>query len=198
MTLNRKVIQLSLISVGIFLILATYFFYPKFIESRVIKGTIIKEDVIGTGKDTTNTFENVEYKGMYDINKTFKVTAEKAYILTDDPDVVFLTEMKVVLQMLDETTWVIVSDKGSYNKITYDCFFEDNVKATDGKTTIFSDNVDLITSKDFISIYNNVYLLNKESHVKADKIDYDLTKKIYKISMFQDKQYKKVKIKLVE
>ena len=55
-----------------------------------------------------------------------------------------------------------------------------------------------ITSKDFISVYNNVYLLNKESHVKADKIDYDLTKKIYKISMFQDKQYKKVKIKLVE
>ena len=197
MTLNRKVIQLSLISVGIFLILATYFFYPKFIESRVIKGTI-KEDVIETGKDTTNAFENVEYKGIYDIDKTFKVIAEKAHILTDDPDVVFLTEMKVVLQMLDETTWVIVSDKGSYNKITYDCFFEDNVKATNGKTTIFSDNVDLITSKDFISIYNNVYLLNKESHVKADKIDYDLTKKLYKISMFQDKQYEKVKIKLVE
>ncbi len=197
MTLNRKVIQLSLISVGIFLILATYFFYPKFIKSRVMKGTI-KEDVIETGKDTTNTFENVEYKGMYDINKTFKVTAEKAHILTDDPDVVFLTEMKVMLKMLDGTTWVIVSDKGSYNKVTYDCFFEGNAKATDSKTTIFSDNVDLITSKDFISIYNNVYLLNKESHVKADKIDYDLTKKLYKISMFQDKQYKKVKIKLVE
>ena len=198
MILNRKVIQLSLISVGIFLILATYFFYPKFIESRVIKGTIIKEDVIETGKNTTNTFENVEYKGIYDINKTFKVTAEKAHILTDDPDVVFLTEMKVELKMLDGTAWVIVSDKGSYNKITYDCFFEDNVKATDSKTTIFSDNVDLVTSKDFISIYNNVYLLNKESHVKADKIDYDLTKKFYKISMFQDKQYKKVRIKLVE
>ena len=197
MTLNRKVIQLSLISVGIFLILATYFFYPKFIESRVIKGTV-KEYVIETGKDTTNTFENVEYKGTYDIDKTFKVTAEKAHVLTDNPDVVFLTEMKVVLKMLDETTWVIVSDKGSYNKITYDCFFEDNVKATDGKTTIFSDNVDLVTSKDFISVYNNVYLLNKESHVKADKIDYDLTKKLYKISMFQDKQYKKVRIKLVE
>jgi len=198
MTLNRKVIQLSLISVGIFLILATYFFYPKFIESRIIKGTIIKEDVIETGKDTTNNFENVEYKGMYDINKTFKVTAEKAYILTDDPDVVFLTEMKVVLKMPDGTAWVIISDKGSYNKVTYDCFFEGNAKATDSKTTIFSDNVDLITSKDFISIYNNVYLLNKESHVKADKIDYDLTKKLFKISMFQDKQYEKVKITLVE
>ena len=197
MTLSRKVIQLSLISVGIFLILATYFFYPKFIESRVIKNTI-KEDVIETGKDITNTFENVEYKGTYDIDKTFKVTAEKARVLTDDPDVVFLTEMKVVLKMLDETTWIIVSDKGSYNKVTYDCFFEGNAKATDGKTTIFSDNVDLVTSKDFISVYNNVYLLNKESHVKADKIDYDLTKKFYKISMFQDKQYEKVKIKLVE
>ena len=197
MTLNRKVIQLSLISVGIFLILATYFFYPKFIESRVIKGTV-KEYVIETGKDTTNTFENVEYKGTYDIDKTFKVTAEKAHVLTDNPDVVFLTEMKVVLKMLDGTSWIIVSDEGSYNKVTYDCFFEGNTKATDGKTTIFSDNVDLVTSKDFISVYNNVYLLNKESHVKADKIDYDLTKKFYKISMFQDKQYEKVKIKLVE
>ena len=49
-----------------------------------------------------------------------------------------------------------------------------------------------------LPVYNNVDLLNKESHVKADKIDYDLTKKFYKISMFQDKQYEKVKIKLVE
>ena len=197
MTSNRKIIQLSLISCGIFLILATYFFYPKFIENRDTKG-IIKDDVIGDEKDASNIFENVEYKGIYDIDKTFKVTAKKAHILTDEPDVVFLTDMKVLLEMTDGITWVIVSDKGSYNKITYDCFFRDNAKATDGTTTIFSDYVDLITSKDFVSIYSNVYLVSEKSHIKADKIDYDLSKKLYKISMFQDKQYEKVKVKLVE
>jgi len=98
------------------------------------------------------------------------------------------------MKMDDGTFWVITSDAGSYNKITYDCFFVDNVKATDSKTSIYSDNVDLVASKDYASAYNNVYLVNDGSNLKADKVDYDFTKKLYKVSMFQDD---KVKVKFV-
>ena len=54
--------------------------------------------------------------------------------------------------------------------------------------------MDLLASKDFASVYNNVYLVSEGSNLKADKIDYDFTKKIYKVSMFQDD---KVKVKLI-
>lgn len=192
---SRKTVQLILISIGIFLILLTYFFYPKVIENKIGK-KIIEDDIPQTEYEyeTSNTFENVEYNGLYNIDQTFTVNAEKAYVSKENSDDVFMDKMKVILELKDGTVWIITSEKGLYNKATYDCFFEIDVKATDGKTTIFSDNVDLLASKDFASVYNNVYLVNEESNLNADKIDYDFEKKLYKISMFGDKN---VEVKLV-
>ena len=42
-----------------------------------------------------------------------------------------------------------MSDKGKYNKVTYDCFFEKNVKATEGETEIFAENLDLLATVRF-------------------------------------------------
>ena len=193
MTLNRKIIQLTLISVGILLILSTYYFYPKITERGILEQSK-KKEVFETDDESSNLFENVKYNGFYDVDTPFTVEAKKAKILKDDADVVLLTNMKVVLEMNDGTYWTITSDTGSYNKITYDCFFIDNVKASNNKTSIYSDNLDLLASKDFASVYNNVYLVSDGSNLKADKIDYDFTKKLYKVSMFRDD---KVKVKLI-
>ena len=67
MTTNKKIAQLSLISIGIFLILLTYFLSPKiiknkFLEEEIVKDGITKTDIIDSKE--RNTFENVEYKGI--------------------------------------------------------------------------------------------------------------------------------------
>ena len=66
--------------------------------------------------------------------KTFTVNSEKAYILKNDPDIVYMTNMHVILYLSKGRVVNIVSSQGRYNKVTYDCFFEKNVKATDGET----------------------------------------------------------------
>ena len=191
MTTNKKIAQLSLISIGIFLILLTYF-SPLFKE-KVVKDVITKTDIIDS--EERNTFENVEYKGIYDIDKLFTIKSEKAYILKEDPDVVYMTNMHVTLYMNDGRIIIITSDNGSYNKVSYDCFFEDNVKAIDGETTVVAENLDLLSSKDAASVYNNVFLTNDKGSLRADKVDYDFEKNYYQISMFSNK---KVKIKLIK
>ena len=198
MTANKRIIQLSLISIGFFLILATYFFYPKIIKSKLLEEETV-EDVV-TKTDMTdskerNTFEDVEYKGSYDINKPFKVKSEKAYILIKNPDVVYMTNMSVTLDIDDGRVIIITSDKGRYNKITYDCFFENNVKAIDGKTTVLAENLDLLATEDSATVYNNVFLTNDDGSLRADKVYYDFETNHYQISMFSDK---KVKIKLIK
>ena len=55
-------------------------------------------------------------------------------ILDESPDLVYMTKMQVILQMDDGRIVIISSDRGKYNKVTYDCYFEENVKATDGET----------------------------------------------------------------
>ena len=190
---NRKITQFTLISIGVVLIFATYFLYPRFNE-KIVKKSIIKDEAAQIGNEKSNVFENVEYKGFYNTDTIFSVKSESAHILIDTPDLIHMNKMKVTIGMDDGRIIVITSNKGSYNKVTYDCFFENNVKASDGETVIFSDNLDLLASKDFATIYNDVLITNENGSLVADKIDYNFETKYYKVSMYNNE---KVKVKLI-
>ena len=139
--------------------------------------------------EKTTSFEDLEYKGLYDLDKTFIVKSEKAHINDDEPDIVYMTNMHVILYLKDGRTVNILSDKGKYNKVNYDCFFEKNVRATDGNTKIFSDNLDLLGNESSVKVYNKVSInYPTGSWLRADKVDYDFETKFFKVSMFNDKQ----------
>ena len=195
MKANRNIIQSILVFIGLFLIFATYFFYPKISEKKLYTDQFIEDKTVESTGEETNTFENVEYRGFYDINKPFIVKSDRARILDNDPDIVYMTNMHVALNMNDGRVIVITSNKGSYNKVSYDCLFEDNVKAIDGETTVLAENLDLLASEDVALVYNNVFLTNDKGSLWADKVDYDFETKYYKISMYSDE---KVKIKLIK
>ncbi len=174
----------------------TYFFYPKFNKKITKKDTAqdkqIETDTLET--EESNTFENVEYRGLFNFDSTFSVKSEKAQILDEDPDLVYVDKMKVTLHMKDGRIVIITSDKGTYDKITTDCIFFNNVKVADGETVIFSENLDLLASEDSASIYNDVFITNDKGSLIADKIDYNFETKFYKVSMYDNK---KVKVKVI-
>ena len=125
---NRKLIQIILIFTGLFLIIATYFYYPKINENK-LRRSVIQDKPNDTTDEASkdNIFENVEYKGLYDFDKPFIILSEKAYILSKDPNIIYMTNIKVTISMNDGRAVIITGDKGTYNKETYDCFFENNV-----------------------------------------------------------------------
>ena len=127
--------QLILISIGFVLILLTYFYYPYVIKNKNAKDLVVNQDLKKNVDDKKlNTFENVEYEGLYDFDKPFSVKSKSAYILNEDPDLVYMTNMRVILYLKGDRIVNITSNKGKYNKATNDCFFEENVRATDGET----------------------------------------------------------------
>ena len=183
--------QLTLVSIGLLLFILTYVFYPNIKKNKVSKDLSIGknfEKTVDTEKMTT--FDSLEYKGLYDFNKPFKVKSKKAYILNKEPDIVHMDNMHVIMYLTDGRIVNITSDKGRYNKTTYNCFFEQNVKATDGSTKIFSENLNLIATENLLEIYNNVSLDNTAGYVEADKINYNFETKHFKILMFDDKSIK--------
>tara|TARA_Y100000590_G_scaffold42436_1_gene45152 strand:- start:5504 stop:6094 length:591 start_codon:yes stop_codon:yes gene_type:complete len=184
---NHQKIQVLLILIGLILILTTYFFYPNMKKTE--KTEIQQKEKILEDDDIENegtTFQNVEYRGLYDLDKPFKITSENAYILDEEPDVVHMTNMHVVLYLTDGRVVNITSNQGRYNKETYDCFFEKNVKATDGETNIIAKNLDLLATKNLVEIYNDVNLNYPTGSLKADKINYDFETKYFKVSMFDE------------
>jgi CHASE3 domain sensor protein len=62
---SRKIIQFFLIFIGVFLIVATYFYYPT-IGAKKENNEIVKEEAadVEVRSDKINTFEKVEYKGF--------------------------------------------------------------------------------------------------------------------------------------
>ena len=193
MTHSRKIVQLTLIFIGLFLIFATYFLYPK-LNKKIVEKSIIEDEQVTMDDTKTNTFKNVEYKGLYNIDNPFSIKSEIAHISVEEPDIIHMTGVQATIIMKDGRLVTIISDKGIYNKITYDCFFEDNVKVTDGETVVFAENLNLLASKDTASIYNSVSITNVKDDLIADKIDYNFETKYYKISMFGNKR---VKAKLI-
>jgi len=193
---QQQKMQLVLIFIGFFLILLTYFYYPYMEKNKLLKDQSAREDLEKTLEDAPLTaFENIEYQGLYDLDKPFSVKSEKAHILDEEPDIVYMTNMNVVLYLKDERIVRIISNRGRYNKATYDCFFEENVRATDGETKIFSENLDLLATENFVKIYNNVKLNHSTGSLRADKIDYDFETKYFKVSMFDDSV---VKMKVIQ
>ena len=183
-------IQITLIFVGLILIVLTYFYYPNLNKNSVSKNENIQKNSGKNLEEESTFFENVQYEGVYDFDKKFTIEAEEAVILNKESDIVHIDGMYVVLYLNDGRIVNIEADKGRYNKSTYDCFFEDSVKATDGETEIFSDNLDLLATESVVKIYNNVDLNYSTGSLKADKIDYDFETKHFKVSMFDDKTIK--------
>ena len=103
--------------------------------------------------------------------------------------------MQVILYLSKGRVVSIFSNKGKYNKVTYDCFFKENVRATDGTTKIFADNMDLLAINNSAKIYDNVTLNYATGYLKADKIDYDFETKYFKVSMYDEEQIKMKVIK---
>ena len=187
--------QLVLISIGLLLILLTYLYYPRMNKNKLQDDQFVQKDSEKTLNDAQSTFENVEYEGITSTMQRFSVKAENAYILDENPNLVFMKKMRVELYLKDGRIVTIISDRGRYHKESHDCWFEKNVVVNDGETKIFAENLDLLATEKFVKIYNKVRLNNPTGSLQADQIDYDFETKYFKVSMFGDKL---VKMKITE
>ena len=199
MSKKQRRVQLILLVTGCLLFFLTYLLYPN-LNDKIIKNTLEEKEIkVGEVLDPSDlkstTFQSLEFKGFYDLDKTFNIKSKEAYINNDEPDVVYMEKMLVTLNLDDGTIIKITSDKGSYNKITYSCFFEENVKASDGSTVILAENIDFVANKSFLQVYNNVELKHISGDLLADKVDYNFETKKFIVSMFEDNS---VKMKVIQ
>ena len=164
--------QLVLISIGLLLILLTYFYYPYMNKDKLLEDQFVLEDLEKTLDDDKFTAFEIEYEGITSTMQRFSVKSESAYILDKNPNLVIMN---------------IISDRGKYHKESYDCWFEENVVADDGETKIFANNLDLLATENFVKIYQQVKLIHPTGTLQADQVDYDFETKYFKVSMFDEK-----------
>ena len=124
---KNKIIQFSLVIVGIILLFFTYYSSDK---GKIVD--IGKNIVIGDGvqltEETSNIIENVNYNGTDNKGTFFELNAAIAEIKYDKPNISHLQDVFVVIKLSNLRTIRIRSDKAVFNKISNDCEFFGNVE----------------------------------------------------------------------
>ena len=185
---NILIIQILIFIVGVLLIYFTYLNkdYDEKIES-VQKVKEKENDEKKTDLDS-NTFENVEYKGVDLRGNRYTIKSEVADFKVENPELINMKVMSAVFYFKDGTILKVRGDHGTYNNKTNDMNFRENIKVTYKEDALFSDNLDFLNSKNYLKIYGNVRAESIKGNIKADNLEFDLLKQTLDISMFNNGQ----------
>jgi len=194
--MSKNVIQGLLL---ILLIIISVFFYKKYIEtdnnlaqtqSKIQKNN--KDPIIEENDNASNIIEKLRYVSKDLSGNTYIINAKSAEVQENKIDQVKLFKVLAKIIQQDDEIIYINSNFADYNKVNNNTTFKDDVNVKYGDQSIDADNISLDFSKNLIEIQENVYFINKNARIRADKIELNFESKKLKISM--DKQDEKVKI----
>ena len=175
----------------ILLILVSFLFYHKYFadDDKVIKNdqseNILKERNTEVDKNNKNknVIENLKYVSEDLLGNIYMVTAESASLEEDKLNEVQLFEVNAEIAKENQEIIYIYSKTANYNKINNNTIFQNEVNVKYGDQTIESDILNLNFKDNLIEILKNVYYVNENTKIRADKVEIDLLYKKLKISM---------------
>ena len=185
---KKKSLQFSLV---ILLILFSMFFYKKFFSNNInlvekkLDEKKIESDNSNKDVDNknSNVIETLKYVSQDLAGNTYIINADTAKFEKDKADNVILYKVNAEIIRQNEETIKIYSEIANYNKKSNDTVFKKAVNINYGDQLIKSEVVKLNFSKNLIEIIENVYYMNNNTEIYADKVELDLIKKKMKISM---------------
>ena len=180
---KKKSLQFSLV---ILLILSSIVFYKKFFSENTnsvekkIEESDFNKDI---DKKNSNIIETLKYVSQDLAGNTYIINAESAEFGKDNADDVILFKVEAEIIRQNEETIKINSESANYNKKSNNTVFKKAVSINYADQLIKSEVVKLNFSKNLIEIIENVYYMNNNTEIYADKVELDLLKKKMKISM---------------
>ena len=190
---TKKIIQLSLI----FLIIIVSFavFYAYFYEDNkieLVEKQVLEKKTIINSNEVDNVIENLEYKSIDSDGNQYLIKSKSANSSLEDQNILFLSDVKAVINLINRKPIYIYSMYAEYNKLNYDTKFYDGVEVKYDNNNVNANNLDLLLKNNRVYIYNNILYANNTSELEADFIDFDLLTGDININMFKNED--KIKI----
>ena len=189
---TKKVFQYGLL---ISLIVISLLFYYKYFTEKEKKiennkaESILEErnSDISENNNNKNTIENLKYVSKDLLGNTYTVSAQSATLKEDKLNEIQLYEVNAEIAKENQEIIYIYSQTANYNKINNNTIFKKNVNVKYASQTIDSNILNLNFEDNLIEILENVYYVNENTKIKADKVEIDLLYKKLKISMINKK-----------
>ena len=155
---------------------------------NTIDETIIEKEIYNS-----NIMKNVKYTSTDSRGNNYTITALTGEIDFSNPNIIFLTDVKAIIELQNTNKVNISSSFGKYNSDNLDTIFSKNVKIQYLENNITGQYLDFSPNRNTMIISKDITYTNLKNILKADVIEIDLISKDTKIYMYEDK--KKVRIK---
>ena len=179
-----------------FFLVLIFFIISFFLFLKYFKKTNVESDSNINITKNTNTgeslIEDLKYLSTDKEGNEYKIEAKKGNIDKNNPDIIYLEDVKAIILLQNSENISIESNYAKYNSKNFDTLFNDSVSVDYGEHVLNSDFLDLSFENNLVSIYDNVRYLSGISTLKADKAEIDISSKKTKIFMKDPK--KKVQI----
>jgi len=141
----------------------------------------------------SNIILNVRYISKDNKGNLYTIKAKKGEIDIKNTNIIFLSDVKASIELIDSDKIEIKADFGKYNILNYDTIFSKNVIVNYLDNEINGEYLDLSIINNLITISRNIILKNLENIVLADNIEINIKTKDAIINMYETN--KKVQIK---
>tara|TARA_B100000945_G_scaffold221272_1_gene178698 strand:- start:1290 stop:1889 length:600 start_codon:yes stop_codon:yes gene_type:complete len=191
---KKKLIQFSLLLVGIFLILLIYF--SNTIKESVISQDIKSKDNVENNLEGITIFENLEYRGEDKSGNKFVIFSDYSDFEENLPEIIRMRGILCYFYFKDGTILEVRSKKGVYNNVSLDISFSKNVSMFYMDNSLFSDKADYKNEENRLYVEGNVRSEGPKGNFTSDKLNFDFTDKTVKVSMHQENERVNVKTNL--
>ena len=185
---SKKVYALSLIT----LILILIYIGKKEIFPNKNLETNKELDVVDNSY-SSNLIKEVNYISKDSRGNEYVINAEIGEIDIKNPDIIYLTSVKALINLKNSETIIIKSDYGKYNTKNFDTIFSRNVNIDYLDKNIKGEYLDFSLEKNLMLISKNIIYTGPDNILKADAMEMNIKTKDSRIFMYE--QNKKVNIK---
>ena len=181
MTYRKKklrIIQASLLIIGTFIILFTYFQNKQGENRNIISKETQKKIKDNLSKDNVDSdvFYDISYTGIDLSGNRYILKSQEARNNKSQIELISMKGVNALFYFKDGTVLKIQSNKGLYNNKTLDIKFEESVQAFYQDSTLYAEQAEYSNSKNFLSISKKVKIKDVRGEISADKLFFDLKK----------------------
>ena len=190
--MNIKILIQLLLFIILISTATTYYYFYKNNKANVNVDKINSDDEISVSDNSSNVIKNISYTSTDNMGNKFKIKSEIGEINFDNTNMVYMTNVEAVINLINSDPIIIKSNYANYNKTNYETNFKENVLVTYQIHKITSQNLDLSFQDNLATIYNKVVYDDRSVKLGADILKIDLITKNSKIFMYNE--YKKIKV----
>ena len=185
-----KKIYIQLFLIFIFLIISLFLFLKYFKKTSFENKT--NANISQTINTSESLIEDLKYLSTDKEGNEYKIEAKKGNIDKDNPDIIYLENVKAIILLQNSENIFIESNYAKYNTKSFDTLFNNKVSINYGEHLLKSEFLDLSFENNLVSIYDNVRYVSGISSLRADKAEIDIINK--KTKIFMESPNKKVQI----